>query len=363
MSTICFFNTTKAWGGGEKWHLDVSSHLHQKGYAVLLVAHRDGELYVRARTAGIPTMGVKATNFSFLNLLKLARLKQLFRQKRIQTLVVNLSRDVKMAGLAARWAGVPRIIYRRGSDIPVRNTPLNRYLFRSILSEVLTNSRATRESLLAYNQDLIPKSKINVIYNGLYFNNLNISTYSITSELKSVVKLVTLGRLEAQKNLSFLVEVARDLRARKCRFELHIGGEGRLREKLEQAIIAHDLDDIITLHGFIEEPYTFLGSGDIFVLPSLWEGFGYVLVEAASLGLPIVAFEVSSNPEIVPQDRAGILTPVNDIEAFTDAIEKLINDPQLRQRLGTFGKEYAREHFDMTKNLVEIESYLCREPS
>lgn len=363
MSVVCFFNTTKAWGGGEKWHLEVSAHLHQKGYEVLLFAHSDGVLFQRAQEKGVPSIGIRASNLSFLNPIKIYRLKQRFLKNRIRVIVMNLSRDVKMAGLAAKWAKVPRIIYRRGSDIPVRNTVLNRYLFRSVVSEVLTNSEATSASVLANNPELIPESQITKIYNGLYINDINKKFAIDTTALHPIVKLVTLGRLEAQKNPLFLVEVARALRARKCRFELHIGGEGRLRNDLEQAIAEHDLDDIITLHGFIQEPYSFLAGGDIFVLPSLWEGFGYVLVEAASLGLPIVAFDSSSNPEVVPQNQAGFLTQVNDVEAFADAVETLIREPDLRMRFGKFGKEYVRQHFDLDKNLLEIESYLNREPS
>lgn len=363
MSAICFFNTTKAWGGGEKWHLEVSAHLHRKGYEVLLFAHGDGVLFQRAKEKGVPSIGITASNLSFLNLFKVYRLKQLFLKNRIKVIVMNLSRDVKIAGLAAKWAGIPRIIYRRGSDIPVRNTVLNRYLFRSVLSEVLTNSDATSASLLVNNPGLIPRSQITKIYNGLYIKDIKNKIPVKSTAIRPVLKLVTLGRLENQKNPLFLVQVARALRARKCRFELHIGGEGRLRHALEQAIAEHDLDDIITLHGFIQEPYPFLAGGDIFVLPSLWEGFGYVLVEAASLGLPIVAFDSSSNPEIVPEDQAGFLTPVNDVEAFADAVEKLIEDPDLRIRFGKYGREFARQHFDLEKNLLEIESYLNREPA
>lgn len=361
MSTICFFNTTKAWGGGEKWHLDVSHYLHEKGYSVLLVAHTQGVLYQKASEAKIPCLGIRATNLSFLNIFKTYRLKKWFKRKEIKVLVMNLSRDVKLAGRAARRAGIPRIIYRRGSDIPIRNTVLNRFLFKHIVHEVLANSRATRESVLQNNAELIERSNIKIIYNGLYMNDLNNIKSSITTSKDGPVKLITLGRLEAQKNQIFLIDVARELLKRKCRFELHIGGEGRLRIALEQAIRDHDLEDIIFLHGFIEEPLPFLSQGDIFVLPSLWEGFGYVLIEAASLEKPIVAFDTSSNPEIVPEGRAGFLTPVNDIKAFADAIENLIRDPELRSRFGRFGKEYAAEHFDLKKNLLEIETYLTHE--
>ncbi len=80
---------------------------------------------------------------------------------------MNLSADMKVAGMAAKLAGVKRIIYRHGSAIPTRNSLINRFLFRKVFDKVLANSFETKRTILANNASLIDPSKIRVIYNAL----------------------------------------------------------------------------------------------------------------------------------------------------------------------------------------------------
>ena len=125
-------------------------------------------------------------------------------------------------------------------------------------------------------------------------------------------------------------------------------------------IEALGLEGIVTLHGFISEPIPFLMGGDIFVLPSLWEGFGYVLAEAAYCELPVVAFNLSSNPEVIPHEKAGFLTEAEDVEAFGDALEKLLRNPGLRRNMGDYARQYVTTTFERKKILAKIEAYLTQ---
>ena len=369
MSGICFFNTTRAWGGGEKWHLEAATYLWEQKRTVLLVAHTKGVLYQKAQALGIPVQGLESGNLSFLNPLKVYRLKQFFKRNAFEVVLMNLSRDVKLAGFAGRWAGIPRIIYRRGSDIPVRDTWLNRLLFSKVVGEVLVNSRATATSLLSKNPNLFPKENIKVVYNGLDFNAMKkklqaqnqqkVSTYDFGPG--NPIHLVNLGRLEAQKNQGFLIEVAKELRSRGLEFRMHIGGEGRLRKELEEKISREGLHGHVQLHGFIDAPLAFLQGADIFVLPSLWEGFGYVLAEAAFVRKPVVAFTISSNPEVIPDGKAGILTPAGDRNAFCDALQTLMASPEKRKTMGDFGHAYVTQNFERQKIIAELVAYLSSE--
>ena len=159
MERLCFFNTAKAWGGGEKWHFEISSYLHQNGHDVLVVAHSQSALYQKLLKAGIPCQGIKLTNLSFLNPFKHLTIKNLLKKANVRTIIMNLSRDVKVAGPSAKKANVKRIIYRRGSAIPIRNNILNRFLFKNIVSEVLANSVATKKTVLENNPNLFPEEK------------------------------------------------------------------------------------------------------------------------------------------------------------------------------------------------------------
>lgn len=357
MGCICFFNTAVAWGGGEKWHFETSSYLQEKGYDVLVIAHSKSVLLKKLQAASIPNVPVELSNLSFLNPFKYLALKKILRAHSIDTIVMNLSRDVKIAGPSAKAVGIKRIIYRRGSAIPLKNSFLNRYLFKNVLTDVLANSYATKKTVLINNPNLFPDKKIQVIYNGIdvstkYFDAME------TFNQKNGFTLISLGRLEEQKNQEFLIHLAKELKQRGLNIKTIIGGTGRLKEKLEKKVTELQVADRVEFAGFIEHPLEFMAKGDVFVLPSLWEGFGYVLAEASLSKKPIVAFNLSSNPELVIHKRTGFLVAPNEIGEFADAIEKLHRNPDLIQQMGENGMAHIKANFDQKKNLKKIETYL-----
>jgi len=355
MGGVCFFNTAKAWGGGEKWHLEVSTYLYNKGCPIFVVAHEESVLLQKLKNAKIPSRGIKISNLSFLNPLKRNLVYELLRQHGFDTIVMNLSSDVKIAGVMAKKAGIPRIIYRRGSAIPIKNTFLNRYLFKHVLTDILANSHATKKTVLQHNPLLFPNEKITVIHNGIS------TSYKVglpTSTKEQVPVLLNLGRLEYQKNQEFLILLAAALKQRKVPFKMCIGGEGSLRAKLEQDVRFHDLEKEVTLSGFVKKPLDYIAQASIFLLPSHWEGFGYVLAEAALCKKPIVAFAISSNPELVLDGETGYLVPNRDLNAFADKVSLLLKDEKLRQQMGKKGRQHVLQNFDEDKQLQKIEDYL-----
>src|SRR5690606_14243757 len=110
-----------------------------------------------------------------------------------------------------------------------------------------------------------------------------------------------------------------------------------------------------------ENPMEFMSKADVFVLPSLWEGFGYVLAEAQLCQKPVIAFDISSNPELVVEGRTGFLVPVNDIGAFADKVQRLYENAEERRFMGLAAREHIRVNFDKKKQIQKIEGYLIEE--
>lgn len=357
MGCICFFNTAVAWGGGEKWHFETSRYLHRKGHEVVVFAHPKSALLKKLKESGIPNVPISISNLSFLNPFKRNALKRELKKHAIETIVMNLSRDVKIAGPCAKAIGIDRIIYRRGSAIPIKNTLLNRHYFKNVLTDVLANSQATKRTVLENNSSLFPEDKIKVIYNGINIPK-KLKETAGNSNKNKVFTLINLGRLEAQKNQTFLIDLAKELKDRNLSFQLIIGGDGRLKTLLQKKISELQVTDVVKLVGFIERPLDLISKGDVFALPSLWEGFGYVLAEAAICRKPVVAFDLSSNPELVIDSETGILVPPNNVEAFANAIEELYHNKKLAQKMGARGAEHIKSNFDKKINLKKIESYL-----
>lgn len=107
--------------------------------------------------------------------------------------------------------------------------------------------------------------------------------------------------------------------------------------------------------GFRADIATVLSDVDVFVLPSLWEGFGLVLIEAMALGLPIVATRVGPIPEVVVDQVTGLLVSAGSASELAAALVSLFNDPVRAREMGQRGRERAQNHFGVDRMVSEIE--------
>ena len=357
--TICFFNSTKSWGGGEKWHFEMASYLFEKNYSVLVIVAPDSPLHQKLQEKQIPTETIKVSNSSFLNPFKIKTVKGFYKKHKVTTVVLNSSEDMKLGGFAAKNAGISRIIYRRGSAIPIKNKFINRYFFKKVLTEVLANSEATKATINANNPSLFTKEKITVIPNGIdtsSFLEQDYQTVYIKSEDEFVIG--NLGRFVTQKNQGFLLDVTKELLSRNLKVKLVIGGSGVLDSALKEKAKDLGIYEHVVFTGFIKNPKDLMYSCDVFALSSLWEGFGYVIAEALLCEKPVIAFNVSSNPELVRNDFNGFLTEVNNVKAFSDQIQFFYDNREQITIMGEQGKNQIILRNDVTIINNRVETYL-----
>jgi hypothetical protein len=165
---ICFMNSNMVWGGGEKWHYETACHFRDLGFAVMVITNKRSELYHNLEDQkGILLESVRIANISFLNPFKIFHIRNLLKKQDISTVFLGLSTDVKLGGLAAKFAGITNIIYRRGAAVPVKNSFLNRFLFRSVLTDIITNSSDVRNNIFQNNPRIIDEKNVHIIYNGI----------------------------------------------------------------------------------------------------------------------------------------------------------------------------------------------------
>ncbi|MCQ2607069.1 MAG: glycosyltransferase [Bacteroidales bacterium] len=349
---ICFFNTHKAWGGGEKWHSEAACFFQEKGFHVLVCGNENGEL-LKKIPGEIETASVRYSNLSFLNPFAYFRTYKILRNRNIHSIILCLPIDIKIAGVVAKFCKIPHIIYRRGSAIPIKNSWSNRFLFSHIVTDIIANSEATKTTILQNNTNLFDSSRIKVLYNGIAIPPCSGKTEN------QVVTIGFAGRLEPQKNLFSLIAVADILKKKNLSFLIKIAGDGSLREQLEQEVHTRNLEDCVKFVGFQSNMNEFYSSLDLFVLPSLWEGFGYVLAEAMTYKLPLVAYNVSSNPELIIDGKNGFLVPLGDENLFAEKIAEMIANPSLRCEMGECARRFVEEHFDKNRNLQKVEEFIC----
>jgi len=249
---VCFFNSNRAWGGGEKWHLDMASGLYAKGCHVVLIAGSKSELLGQAQKAKIPYNQIRVTNLSFLNIMKVLKLVWYFRKQQFETIIINLSADLKLAGISAKLAGVKNIIYRRGLAKPVRNTVFNRFLFQRIISRIIANSEETKRTLVQNNSKLFPVEKIITLYNGIDLKKLdNMPVINLFEKKENEVVIGNAGRLVHQKGQQHLIELASILQREGMDHRIVIAGNGPLEQQLRQMAVHAGVEKSITFLGFV----------------------------------------------------------------------------------------------------------------
>ncbi len=166
-----------------------------------------------------------------------------------------------------------------------------------------------------------------------------------TTSTTSQPVIVAAGRLTPQKGFDLLVRAFAPLARRHGDWQLRIYGGGPDRDALRDLIVAEGLHDHVLLMGASRDLGDALAEGSIFVLSSRFEGFGMVVVEAMSRGLPVVSFDCPHGPgEILTHGRDGLLVPPEDIGGLSAAIEELILDPERRAHMGASAQEAAKAY-------------------
>ena len=294
-----------------------------------------------------------------MNPFKMYSLYKLFKEEKVGTIIINLSTDLKAAGIAAKLAGVKKIIYRRGSAIAIRNTFLNRYLYRKVVTQIIANSKETMRTILQNNSKLIPKSKINIIYNGIDLEEYdNLDDTPIYERKAGEVIIGNAGRLSEEKGQTTLIELAKILKEKNYRFKILIAGKGKLRSKLVKYAKSLGVENEVEFLGFVDNIRSFNRNIDIFVLSSVYEGFGYVLVEAMAAETPVVAFDINSSNEIVNNNYSGLLVEKNNLKELAARVETLIKNPKLRKEYGKNGRSDVEKNFTFSKSLELVEDLI-----
>jgi glycosyltransferase involved in cell wall biosynthesis len=354
LQTICFFNTMNTWGGGEKWHFDVATFLDKQHYRPLVISSPGSPLLRRLISNGIKGYQMRIGNLSFLNPAKVFKIVRILKKEKVGVLISNLSGDMKVASIAGKIAGVPSIIYRRGSAIPIRNSPINRYLFRKVITKFMANSRETKRTILANNPLMVPEDKIRVIYNGVYLPRYSEDKEPLYKSSSSEIILGSAGRLSEEKGHFYMLEMMYLLKDDPLNFRLLIAGEGRLLHPLQRKVRKLEIEDRVEFLGFVDEMPAFFNSIDIFLLTSHYEGFGYVIAEAMASRRPVVAFDIKSSAEIVEHGVTGYLTSRESVEEMAGRVRELGMDRELREKMGNLGRKRVEELFSFEKNQAEI---------
>lgn len=234
---------------------------------------------------------------------------------------------------ATRFGGFPGVIVctehstsngRRGKWI---GKPIDRLIYPRY-QKIICISEATEKSLA----DWVPsvKTRTVVIENGSELSFSDFPARPGTQELT----VVSAGRLSRPKNYEAALRAIASIK--ELPFCYRIAGCGPLESDLKQLTIELGIEDKVGFCGFVHDLSDFLRQADIFLMPSLWEGFGLSAVEAMNAGLPVIASDVEGLREVVDEDCALLVDPSSP-DSIASAIRTLVAQPETRMQLGENG--------------------------
>jgi glycosyltransferase involved in cell wall biosynthesis len=336
--------------------LSAAQGLAQRGHQITLVCQPDSGLAQRARAKEFSTVIQRLRGDC--DPLAMARLYHLIRRRRIQLVCGNMSKETRLAGLAAKLAGIP-FIRRRGSDMPYPNKWRHRKVDHHLVHLIIANSRSTRNTLLQGNPWLSPE-KLKLIYNGIPpgpedgpGDKQEVLREFGLQEASPILAIV--GLLKERKGHDTLFRALQHVSAEFPQVSLLVVGKGEQRESLEELARQLGIAQNVLFTGFRNDVSRLMSAMDILVLPSKNEGFGYVLTEAMNLGKPVVATRISSIPEVVREGETGLLVPPGDVDALAEALLELARHPARARQMGLAGRRRVRERFSMEKMLDDLE--------
>jgi glycosyltransferase involved in cell wall biosynthesis len=203
------------------------------------------------------------------------------------------------------------------------------------------------------------EGKISVVENGIDIESFENTIFNFRTQQRNSYRkenfncegnetvITSVAALQPHKGLKYLIEAYKDVQIKFPKTRLVIAGEGPERKSLEKLIRNLNLDNKVMLLGNRDDIPFVLKASDLFVLPSISEAFGLVLLEAMAAKLPVIATNTGGIPEIIEDQKSGIIVEQKNSSALSEAICDLLRNEALQEKLAFVGNRRVRD-FDVS---------------
>ncbi|MCC6639223.1 glycosyltransferase [Candidatus Falkowbacteria bacterium] len=342
-------------GGAEKMLLDLCSHIDKSKFEVAVATVNGGGVLLEDfQKLGITLyINEKKGKISLGSISKLRRVIRDFNPTIIHT---HLFAGDTWGRIAAMLEGAPYVVMTE------HNQNLNEgFIKKSVkhfLSYMTSVIVAVSQQVADYDakKELISDKKFEVIQNGIEVKKFPFRGVKIKRYGDAGITLLSVGRLVEQKGHIYALEALAKLSQEDLDVRLVILGDGELREDLEHAVKSLRISDRVAFVGTQKDTASYLTSSDIFVFPSLFEGQGIVLLEAMSVGVPIIASDIPAVNGLIRDGVTGALFEPRDSDALAAAVKKLLMDVAAQERYITAAREVVTNHFSVAGMVKSYES-------
>ena len=342
--------------------------MDREKFLPLLAAPAKGPFADAARALSVEVIHVEYGPLRRLDILirTISRLRSIARERDLSLFHANGPATDIPAAIAARLSGLPVVWHARVLPGP-REIDIER-LLAPAASLIISNSEAIQRRFSSGGRT---DGKAITIINGVDVDRFHPGVpgkevrdrYSIGPDtlLAGVV-----GRISPIKGQRTFIEAAVTLLPSRPGLRFLIVGSGlfpgekEYESELRGFVKELGLEGKIHFTGNQSDVRSSLGALDICVVPSNSEGCSRVLFEAMAMAKSLIATDTGGTPEIVEEERTGILFPPGESQALADALERLASDPDLRRRMGEAGRRRVVKHFTIQKNVQKTEAAYLR---
>lgn len=348
-----------SYGGALVDLLNIVARLDPTRYVPTVLLSCGNEPEPRFRRLGVETVSLSIPAFrkgkSIARLPSaVLRLRRLLLARKISLVHVNDADDAAIASLACRLVGIPCVAHMRSEMVPNKFRKL-RLQWADLLIAV---SEGVRGKAI---QGGLPAEKVVTVYSGIDPKRVGAGGDGQRIKLQHGISpralvVGSVGNIAPKKGYDVLIRALAKARGEISDLACLILGadDHGLREGLERLGNSLGLHGQLCFAGFQEEVFPYLDAMDLFVLASVDEGFGIVLLEAMACGKPVVATRVDGPPEIVEDGQSGLLVPPRDPEALAKTLVELLKDPRRRASMGNRGRERVQTVFSLDSQMQTL---------
>ena len=361
--------TQAEFGGAQKYVYSLATNLDRERYEVTVLCGEKGLLIDRLKSVNIDFIvlpELKREINPFYDVKAFVKLIKILQNHKPDIVHTNSSKVGFLGRLAAKLSGVPAVIFTAHGF--VFHEPMSRikkifywameWIAGFFSDKIIVVSRRDWDS--AIRKHIGKTAKIEIIYHGLdpdeleSLSNKELSPGDICIPDSSFI-VGTVANFYPTKGLKYLVEAADVVVKNRQDICFVLVGDGILRKDIEESISRRGLARYFLLLGYRQDVPSLFQMFDLFILPSVKEGFPWVILEAMAAKKTIVATDVGGIPDMMTHGREGILVPPKNSSALADGILYMMTNPRLAKEMGEAARKRVENEFTLEKMLQKTE--------
>lgn len=352
---VIYVITKPGWGGAQRYVYDLSCGIFEAGLTPTVISGGKGLLTDKLETRGIKTLSIPCLQKDinpFKELMSVLCLTKIFIKERPDIIHLNSTKAGILGGISSFLYKILTFNFKTLTVFTVhgwiflekRNRFVQAFFFvLSWISSFFYNKLILIDGAdLKIAKKFISRTKLCLIPNGIECIDFLpreearqriIRSIGQSLDLSDNIWIGCVAELTKNKGVSYLIDAvsASFLKEKCCRLKTFIIGDGEDRQKLKDQIEALGGKKDIFLLGFFENAARYLTAFDLFILPSLKEGLPYVLIEAMQARVPVIATRVGGIPDLITEEKDGLLVDPQDSNELAGTIHRLIEYPEQRK--------------------------------